>query len=387
MLTPLSAKPSAPYALHDRIVRDIADAGGVTPFSRFMSIALYEPGLGYYERDPSIVGRRGDFQTAVSIGPLFGELLAFQIATWLDGPGMVPSAGSLQLVETGANDGRLMADILGWLRTWRPQLYARIQPWILEPSLRRREWQRETLVQAGISAQWAGDAEDLSRRTGGVNGVLYSNELLDAFPVHCLAWSVAPRRWQELGVACVSKQFVWQPMPENSITPATPYLQRLSELPPELLSVLPDGFRIEVCPAAAEWWREIAGILQSGVHLALDYGFPDDTALRPEHPQGTLRAYRAHRVSGEVLVDPGEQDLTAQVDFAAVEAIGDSAGLRTLVREPQRRWLTRLFEATLKAEAGFPRWDTSRVRQFQTLTHPEHLGRRFQVLAQSRAAV
>ena len=86
-------------------------------------------------------------------------------------------------------------------------------------------------------------------------------------------------------------------------------------------------------------------------------------------------------------MDPGEQDLTAQVDFAAVEAIGDSAGLRTLVREPQRRWLTRLFEATLKAEAGFPRWDTSRVRQFQTLTHPEHLGRRFQVLAQSRAAV
>ena len=380
----MSAPPPAPSALIDRIVHAIADAGGVIPFAQFMTTALYEPDLGYYERTPSVVGRRGDFQTSVTVGPLFGELLAFQCAAWLESAGMVPATGTLHLVETGAHDGRLMADLLGWLRTWRTQLFARLQPWILEPSPRRREWQRETLGRAGFQIEWAADPAELGRRTGGVSGVLYSNELLDAFPVHCLAWSATRSRWEELGVAREEERWVWRRMPEQSVTAATPDLHRLSELPAELLSVLPDGFRVEVCPAAADWWRAMAGILRSGVHLALDYGFPDDTALRPEHPQGTLRGYRAHRVSVDVLELPGEQDLTAQVDFGVIASMGAAAGLRTIAREPQRRWLTRIFEATLNAETGFPEWDAPRVRQFQTLTHPEHLGRRFQVLAQSR---
>ncbi|MBL9173782.1 MAG: SAM-dependent methyltransferase [Verrucomicrobiales bacterium] len=382
----MSAPSSAPSALQDRILHAIADAGGVIPFARFMAAALYEPDLGYYERTPSVVGRRGDFQTAVTVGPLFGELLAFQFATWLETPGVVPENGALHVVETGAHDGRLMADILGWLRTWRPQLVARIQPWILDPSPRRRDWQRETLGRAGFQVEWAADPAELGQRTGGVNGVLYSNELLDAFPVHRLAWSRTRSRWQELGVAWDGERFVGRRMPDESVTAATPDLHRLSELPAELLSVLPDGFLVEVCPAAADWWREMAGILRSGVHVALDYGFPDDTVLRPEHPEGTLRAYRAHQVSGDVLTDPGEQDLTAQVDFGAIASVGAAAGLRTLAREPQRRWLTRIFEATLNSESGFSEWDAPRVRQFQTLTHPEHLGRRFQVLAQARAA-
>lgn len=386
ILPPLSAPPSAPSALHDRIVRAIADAGGVIPFARFMTTALYEPDLGYYERTPSVVGRRGDFQTAVTVGPLFGELLAFQIATWLDSPSLVPSTGALHLVEIGAHDGRLMADILSWLRTWRPNLFARLQPWILDPSSRRREWQRETLGTVGIPVEWAVDPAELGRRTGGVSGVLYSNELLDAFPVHRLAWSGTRFRWEEVGVASDQERFVWRRMPDESATAAAADLRRLSELPTELLSVLPDGFLVEARPAAADWWREMAGILRSGVHFALDYGFPDDTVLRPEHPQGTLRGYRAHHVSGDVLADPGEQDLTAQVDFGVIASVGAAAGLRTIAREPQRRWLTRIFEATLNAETGFPEWDAARVRQFQTLTHPEHLGRRFQVLAQARAA-
>ena len=116
--------------------------------------------------------------------------------------------------------------------------------------------------------------------------------------------------------------------------------------------------------------------------MALDYGFDDDAVLRPEFPAGTLRGYRRHQVCRDVLSDPGDQDLTAHVDLSAIAAAGESAGLQTLIRAPQRRWLTQILEATLTAPSTAPAWDPPRIRQFQTLTHPEHLGRRFQVLVQ-----
>src|SRR5580658_7725524 len=125
------------------IIRAEAAKSGVMPFARFMELALYCPIHGYYEAQRDSVGRRGDFYTSVSTGELFGELLAFQFAGWLEGLRMAD--GGWRIVEGGAHDGKLAKDILNWLRLNRPKLFGQIEYYIIEPSERRREWQRETL--------------------------------------------------------------------------------------------------------------------------------------------------------------------------------------------------------------------------------------------------
>jgi SAM-dependent MidA family methyltransferase len=384
MMSPVLSAVSNGSELAALIREVIAEAGGVVPFARFMELALYAPELGYYERSPRPVGHQGDFYTSVSVGPVFGELLGFQFAQWLADSDFVQPEAPVDLVETGAHDGRLAGDILGWLETGRPALLPRIRMWLVEPSPRRRQWQWETLRRFGPTVQWVSGLDELEERTGGVRGVFYSNELLDAFPVHRIAWNSTARAWEEQGVAVAGDRFSWRKLPTEAVTAAQADRVRLSALPAELLSVLPDGFTVEACPAAAAWWREAAGVLRQGALVTLDYGFADDAVLRPELPAGTLRAYRNHRGFSDVLSDPGEQDLTAQVDFESVAAAGEAAGMMPLVRASQRGWLTRIFGETLAAGSGFPAWDAARIRQFQTLTHPEHLGRRFQVLVQTR---
>jgi len=371
-------------ALSKLLEATIAREGGAIPFARFMDLALYAPGLGYYERDRQRVGRDGDFQTSVTVGPLLGELLGFQCARWMadfdDGAG-----GPLDLVEAGAHDGRLAADVLGWFQAWRPAWISRLRLWLVEPSAVRRSWQEATLSPWRSQIRWVASLEELRRESGGIRGVFYSNELLDAFPVHRLIWHRNGQEWRELGVGRgLEGTFAWRDLPPSVVTEAAGDLARLSALPSGLLDVLPDGFTVDVSPAADSWWREAAATVRTGIFMTLDYGFEDDTPLRPEHPRGTLRAYRGHRVHPEVLGDPGSSDLTASVEFGRITAGGEAAGLQTVARESQRRWLTTVFQATLAPDAGFGLWDAARVRQFQTLTHPEHLGRRFQVLVQQR---
>jgi SAM-dependent MidA family methyltransferase len=152
----------------------------------------------------------------------------------------------------------------------------------------------------------------------------------------------------------------------------------------ELLRLLPDGFSTELCPAAEHWWHEAAKVLEHGKLLAIDYGLRADEFLMPERKEGTLRAYQRHRLGKDVLACPGEQDITAHVNFTAIRAAGESAGLKTDAFLTQAQFLTRIAARTQQAEGSFGKWTTERTRQFQTLTHPEHLGRPFHVLVQSR---
>ena len=148
-------------------------------------------------------------------------------------------------------------------------------------------------------------------------------------------------------------------------------------------AVLPDNYTIEISPAAENWWREAAGILAHGKLLAIDYGFNSDEQFSPARTNGTLRAYFRHQVSNDILANAGEQDLTAHVNFSAIQAAGESRGLLTEAFCTQPQFLTRILaEATKMNSLGD--WDARRIRQFQTLTHPEHLGRAFRVLVQGR---
>jgi SAM-dependent MidA family methyltransferase len=158
----------------------------------------------------------------------------------------------------------------------------------------------------------------------------------------------------------------------------------LSEWPAELTSALPDGFTTEVGLAAAKWWRAAARALRSGRLLAIDYGLAADGYFTPERARGTLRAYQRHHASDDLLARPGEQDLTAHVNFTAVRRAGESEGLRTDVFQTQEQFLAGMLREIEREPDSFGEWTSKESRQFQTLAHPEHLGRPFRVLVQSR---
>jgi SAM-dependent MidA family methyltransferase len=357
-------------ALAQQIRRQIEREGPMT-FAQFMDMALYAPGLGYYER-PGKIGRAGDFFTSVSAGPLFGQLLAFQFAEFLDSD--CPE-GRIQVVEAGAHDGRLAADILGWLGRYRPDLMCRLEYWIVESSPVRRAWQEETLRSWVSSIKWVTSIGDFGER--GINGIVFSNEFLDALPVHRLAWDAKELRWREWRVIVAMDSFAWQ-----LEVPAAGLYSFLPPAPPDLAKVLPDGFTAELSPVALDWWCKAALALQKGKLLTIDYGYSAENWLRPDRPNGTLRAFVRHSVSADILANPGEQDLTADVNFSALEEAGRAAGLNSGILVRQSKFLTEILAKIQAKPEAFAPWDQKSARQFQTLAHPEHLGQPFQVLIQ-----
>lgn len=368
--------------LRHQIRAEIRAAGGAIPFARFMELALYAPNLGYYETDSRRVGRGGDFYTSVSTGPLFGELLAWQCLEWIASrPDARSRTRRWTLLECGAHDGSLARDILTALDSAAaadPQLVQQIDYVLMEPSPSRRAWQESTL------APWAGRVRWINAWPAeGIHGVILSNELLDAFPVHRIGWSASAGDWFEWGVAGIgeAESFSWVRIPRAA---STLVQADWPDIPAELAAVLPDGFTTEVGPAASAWWTRAANALQDGWMITLDYGLDRIEFLQPQRAAGTLRAYRNHTLSGDLLADPGGQDLTAQVDFTAIATAGEAAGLETMERTSQRRWLTEVLQRRTK-QPGSEAWLTpERIRQFQTLTHPQHLGRGFSVLVQRR---
>src|SRR5262245_45141315 len=138
------------------IIRSEIERAGVISFARFMELALYHPDHGYYETTANFIGKRGDYFTSVSVGPVFGELLAFQFATWIEEDALQIGGATrvFQWVEAGAHDGQLAADILAWVRQHRPALFEATDYWIVEPSPRRREWQAERLRKFTPRVSW-----------------------------------------------------------------------------------------------------------------------------------------------------------------------------------------------------------------------------------------
>jgi len=392
-----------------KIAAEIQNQGAI-PFARFMELALYCPVYGYYEKEGDTIGRHGDYFTSVSVGSLFGELLAFQFAQWLEwGPGQVssepvdlpgegprparasggpptPAHPTLHLVEAGAHRGELARDILAWLREHRPALFPNLEYWILEPSPQRRRWQRERLAEFGPQVRWAVSwAELAGHLRSPLHGIVFSNELLDAFPVHRFVWDAAQRQWFEYGVTLAGEAFAWTRMPvDQSVVHSLAAVGPGQGSGRGLTDALPDGLVIETSPAAIQWWREAAQLLSSGKLLTLDYGFTVEERLLSGRAESTLRSYYRHGVQASVLDHPGEQDLTAHVDFSALRAAGEDCGLRTEALVSQGQFLTPIAAQTWERPAEFGEWTPARKRQFQTLTHPDHLGRAFRVLVQSR---
>jgi SAM-dependent MidA family methyltransferase len=331
-------------------LREAIAAGGPMPFREFMRRALYEPAEGYYARGQARQGRAGDYVTSASVGAMFGRCLAAAAAARWQRMGR---PDDFAIVEQGASDGRVMADLLEALP---PDLAAAARPVLVEPSPGLEAAQRERL-RAWPRAEWAASVESLSP----FRGIHFSNELIDAFPVdrvRCVAGE-----WRRLDVGW-SGRFVEVPGPRAEAAPPAPALE---------------GYITEVRSGDAPWLRGVLGKLVAGWVIAFDYGLARADYYGPERPRGTLRAYRGQRPCDDPLADPGAQDLTAHVEWDGLAEAALAAGAAVEALEPQGRFLTREMAGALGREGEA--WSPSMRRQFAALTHPGYFGSAFQVFA------
>jgi SAM-dependent MidA family methyltransferase len=378
-----------------RVIQAEIAAAGPISFAQFMELALYHPVHGYYQQSPEQIGCQGDFYTSVSVGDLFGQLLAWQFAEWsrsllAERSTLLRSESGdrsiVQWVEAGAHDGKLAHDILAWVQRQRPELFQQLEYWIIEPSDRLRRRQSDRLQSFSERVRWFATWADTPAR--GVIGVSFSNELLDAFPVVRAGWDANKRNWFEWRVTWNRERFELVRFPELSAllseALAQPFWRRL---PNQLLELLPDGFTVDLAPGAASWWTQAAQRLQRGYLLTFDYGLEQHELLAPHRHKGTLRSYQRHVLTSDPLALPGAQDLTAHVDFSALGSAGEKVGLSTHEFATQGSFLTRIAARVHDALPSFGGWSRDQNRQLQTLIHPQHLGQSFRVLQQSRGEI
>jgi len=358
-IPPVPATPSLKAILLERIARE-----GPLPFTEFMATALYHPELGYYAREGRQVGRGGDFFTSVSVGPLFGELLARRFLREWETLG---SPGRWRIIECGAHDGTLAADILGALSRTSPDAFGALEYAIPEPLPRLQEAQRKTLAGFQQKMRFIGDASELSGEP--LPGIAFGNELLDALPFHII--ESRNDHWYECHVGIQNEEFTWESHHEID-DPG------LLEAVGKLGTRFPDGYRAEIRTNLRDFLESLTRCLTSGLLVWLDYGFARPELYHPDRTKGTLRTFSKHRAAEDPLADIGEIDITAHVDFTAVAEAATSLGAMPAEFKNQGAWLTEIARPWLLSQEGNP--DASLLRQFQTLTHPAHLGASFHVI-------
>ena len=343
-------------------IRDAILQSGPLSFRDFMEAALYHPTLGFYASGRASVGRQGDFFTSVSVGPLFGALLAHQIAELWE---RLERNAPFQIIEQGAHQGQLMGDVLNTLRNEHPECFEQLQVTIVEPSAQLQAVQERALEQKAnpIRVRWVKSNAELDPFTG----IHFSNELLDAFPVHRILWNGTA--WEELSVHF--KNDALQLVPRALSDP------RLERFIGRLKGAYPPGYTTEVNVEAASWAAQLAGKLETGCVLAIDYGFSRDDYYRPERTEGTLSGYSRHRRTSDPLLDPGDSDLTAHVDFTTLAEQAEAAGARLHGFTDQHHFMVGL--AALHFADSRPRTDAE-TRAFKTLMHPAMMGSRFKAI-------
>ncbi|MDF1823314.1 MAG: SAM-dependent methyltransferase [Verrucomicrobiales bacterium] len=339
------------------------------PFSEYMDVALYEGNHGYYAHpERRIVGRKGDFFTSVSVGGMFGFLLAQKIAAVRDS--QFNSAEPFTVVEQGAHDGQLALDILEGLRKLG---ITDIEYRIVDPRPETRRWLENRFNEAGFRDS-VKIVESLDEAKAG-QGIFLSNELLDAFPFRRLKFDKG--EWLELQVGRVGDLPVWVSRP------LAPELQRYAD---ELGRDFDDGYTTEVCPAVDSWMREAATLFDKGFWWLIDYGYESGDYFAPHRKDGTFRCYRNHQATEDPFRFPGETDITAHVNFTHVRSAAEEAGLKWyqfsdqhhFLIEAARDWLLSIEGQTSNLETE------KRLRQFQTLTHPGMMGTQFKMAELSR---
>lgn len=341
--------------LVERIHDEIARAGGAIGFSRYMELALYAPGLGYYSGGAAKLGPAGDFVTAPETSALFGRCIARQVLQALEG------LGGGAVLELGGGTGALAEaalDEAGAPLAWR----------MLEPSPELRERQRERL---GGRVRWC------DRLPDGFRGVIIANEVADALPVE--RFTIVDGEPRQVGVCRHDGGLGWTFMPPD---PAFAGVVHALEI--ELGRAFPEGYTHEFCPMLQAWIHSLAASLDAGLVLIIDYGLPRRELYAPERVDGTLICHYRHRAHADPFLWPGLQDLSAWVDFTAIAEAGTAAGLTLEGFTTQAAFLSGNGVDAMLEAAGRDAAGIALAQQAKRLLLPGEMGERFRVMGLSR---
>ncbi len=342
-----------------RIVQEITKCHAID-FARFMELALYTPGLGYYSAGRQKFGEGGDFVTAPELSPLFSRMLARQCAEIL----LELSGGDI--LEFGAGSGAMAATILAELQALNavPRRYAILE---LSPDLRQRQ---QALIRERLPALFP-RVEWLDQLPGSFRGVVLGNEVLDAMPVQCFIVTSDGARLLE--IAQTRGRFFWQ-------------LGAVARDIDERIAAyaLPIGYVSETNGHAEAWVRSIGDRLEAGAILLVDYGFPRAEFYHPQRSTGTLMCHYRHRAHGDPLINIGLQDITAHVDFTAMAEAASSTGLDVLGYSSQAAFLLSLGIADAINDSTQPLPHLILAQQIKKLTLPSEMGELFKVIAFGR---
>ena len=359
--TPPAAALAHSDALAALIRSDIAAHDGWIAFARYMELALYAPGLGYYTAGARKLGREGDFITAPEMTPLYGQTLARQAAEVLD-------AGLDQILEIGAGSGALAAALLAELERLDrlPRNY-----YILEvsPDLRERERDLLALKVPHLLERviWLNQLPTL------YSGLVIANEVLDAMPAHIVR--AAASGLEEAGVALKDGAFTWAWRPAGAeLVSAAAALQ------------LPEGYQTEIQLVACAFVRTLAQSMARGVILLVDYGFPAHEYYHAERSAGTLMCHYRHRAHADPFFLPGLQDITSHIDFSAVARAAGEAGLQLLGYTGQAQFLINcgITDIMLRTPPEDAAAYLPQAAAAQQLLSPAEMGELFKVIAFGR---
>jgi SAM-dependent MidA family methyltransferase len=356
-------------ALSEILAARIRAAGPIS-FAEYMLECLYHPAHGYYSRTNA--ARFGDYYTSVDVHPIFGRLLARQFAEMWE---LLGSPRPFIVAESAAGVGRLAGHILDFSARTLPEFYAALEYVAVDRSMARRAEHAAHLAQH-LAARRISSAGELPRAIPA--GCIFSNELLDALPVHRVVMENGALR--EIYVGLEGEQFV-----EVRGKPSSPALERYFH---EQGFTLEKGQQAEVCLEACDWIELAGRALERGFVLTIDYGHEARALYGEHHNRGTLLAYRDHQVTENILDAPGEQDLTSHVNFTALDLWGRNAGLARTGHVTQSQFLVALGRGNEFAdlyETGQTEMEKLRARLLlKNLIHPEGLGEKFQVLIQHK---
>jgi SAM-dependent MidA family methyltransferase len=344
------------------IIRNEIGANGPISFAHFMELALYHPDCGYYASGRANIGRRGDFFTNVSVGPIFGRLLASQFAEIWEKLGR---PRDFKIVEQGAHDGVFAADALSALRRSAADCFAAISYCMIEPFPIWRERQQKNLREFAEKTSWVASVDEIAPFVG----IHFSNELFDSLPVHLIVSAGVANRatiWNEKFVTVAADDFAF----------ATGNVGGCG-LQLDHLGFFPAGFETEVNLTAPKLMSEIAAKLSRGVILTIDYGFSRTEFYSLSRNQGTLQIRTNQRKLSSPFEQIGLADMSAHVEWTSLAEAAQSIAVKPIGFTDQHHFLTGIISKIFPA-ADF---DASEKRSLQTLLHPEMLGRNFQALA------
>lgn len=365
--------------LVDRITNKIKESiDKRLTFYEFMSMALYEEDLGYYTRDKSKIGKNADFYTSSSVGPIFGQIIG---KSFIEMFSYASNEEQYAILEMGGGNGRFSRDVLDFYKKEEPLIYEKVNYFMLETSPYHKTLQAEYLKNHLDKIVWIDNLNELNS----FEGVIFSNELVDSFPVHKV--KQINGEFQEVYVTFNENSLEFE---EQYGAPSTPLLKEYFDIQGITLR---EGQTAEVNLNGIKWIEEVSRILKKGFVITIDYGYPADELYTTYRNDGTLMCYYRHIANDNPYQNIGDQDITTHVNFSILMDIGAKNNLETVWFTTQSHYLINNGILDYLKEVDMDTFDERNIiqdeglrlnRAIRQLITPTEMGETFKILVQQK---